>query len=134
MDTSRITTDHPDRTPSVLATLLAVWLGASTFLLHYPFTVDGQDAALRDRGLTLALLFTAVCWLRATRHRRAFLAAFALFAAVLVVESFAFGYGPNGSLGWPWWNEKITGVLMLVCAAVGWSRAPAVERTLQSAA
>jgi hypothetical protein len=123
----------PDRTPSIIAVLLSVWLGASTWVLGYPITIHGQDAALRDRGLTLALLFTATCWMRATRHRRGFLLAHAAFAVLLFIESFLAAYGPGGSLSAPWWNEKIVaGVLLLACA-VGWFRAPAVETSLRRA-
>src|SRR5690242_1611095 len=119
-------TPDTGRTPSYLGVLLAAWFGVSTFLLGYPFTIDGQDAALRDRGLTLLLLFTGVCWARATRHRRPFLVAFAVLALLLVLESVAFRYGATGDLARAWWNEKATGILMLACALAGWGRARAV--------
>jgi hypothetical protein len=47
-------------TPAAVGILLVAWFAASTFVLGYPRTVGGQDAALRDRGLVLLLLL-AVC-------------------------------------------------------------------------
>jgi len=131
MSTSTVTLGRAQRTPSLLAVLLSVWLGVSTFLLHGPLNGQGQDAALRDRGLTLLLLLLSVCWARATAHRRAFLVAFAVVALLLVVESYPLGYTATGAMARVWWNEKITGVLMLACAVAGWSRAPAVEQDLR---
>jgi glucose-6-phosphate-specific signal transduction histidine kinase len=106
-------------TPAMVGVLLAVWFAASTFVLGYPHTLHGQDAALRDRGLILLLLLTSVCWLRAETHRARYLTAFAVVALVLGVESFAFGYGPAGDLMAAWWNEKIMALLMLVACAAG---------------
>lgn len=124
----------PLRTPSVLAVLLSAWLGCSTFLLHYFMTIDGQDAALRDRFLTLLTLLLSVCWLRARNHRRVYLLAFAVVAALLGLESFAFAYGPGGQLAWPWWNEKITAVAMLLCCVAGWGGAGSEEAWLREGA
>jgi hypothetical protein len=81
--------------------------------------VHGQDAALRDRGLVLLLLLTSVCWYRAGTHRVRYLAAFAVVALALGLESFAFGYGPGGDLMAAWWNEKIMALLMLASCAAG---------------
>lgn len=106
-------------TPAAIGVLLAAWFAASTFVLGYPRTVHGQDAALRDRGLILLLLFTSVCWYRAQTHRVGYLIAFAVVALVLGLESFAFGYGPTGDLMAAWWNEKIMGLLMLASVAAG---------------
>jgi hypothetical protein len=107
------------RTPSHVAVLLAAWFAVSTFVLGYPFTIDGQDAALRDRGLVLLLLLTSVCWSRAQTHRVRYLLAFAVVALVLGLESFAFGYGPGGNLAAAWWNEKVMALLMLAACAGG---------------
>jgi len=106
-------------TPALLGVLLVVWFACSTFSLQYPRTLDGQDAALRDRGLILLLLLTSVCWFRARTHRVRYLIAFAVVALALGLESFAFGYGPTGDLMGAWWNEKILALLMLVACAAG---------------
>jgi hypothetical protein len=105
-------------TPAMAGLLLSVWFAASTFVLGYPRTVHGQDAALRDRGLILLLLLTSVCWYRARTHRMGYLVAFAVVTLALGLESFAFGYGPTGDLMAAWWNEKIMALLMLL--ACGW--------------
>ena len=107
------------RTPAAVGVLLVAWFAASTFVLGYPRTVHGQDAALRDRGLILLLLLTSVCWYRAETHRVRYLLAFAVVALVLGLESFAFGYGPSGDLMAAWWNEKIMALLMLAACAAG---------------
>jgi len=106
-------------TPAMIGMLLSIWFAASTFVLGYPRTVHGQDAALRDRGLILLLLLTSVCWYRAQTHRVRYLVAFAVVALVLGLESFAFGYGPSGDLMAAWWNEKIMALLMLAACAGG---------------
>ena len=103
--------------------MLSVWLAAlfacSTFAVGYPITIDGQDAALRDRGLALLLLFTSVAWYRSTTHRYRYLVAFAVVALVLGLESFAFGYGPGGALARDWWDEKVVSLLMLATCVAG---------------
>jgi hypothetical protein len=104
--------------PPLVAVVLASWFVISSSLLPYPLGVDGQDAQLRDSGLSLVLLFSAVSWYRARTHRRRFLLAFAVFAALVVVESLVDG-GP-GALGAAAWNERVAGILMLVTAAAGW--------------
>src|SRR5919199_6299754 len=71
------------RTPAAVGVVLVAWFAASTFVLGYPRTVHGQDAALRDRGLILLLLLTSVCWYRAQTHRVGYLLAFAVVALVL---------------------------------------------------
>ena len=106
-------------TPAAVGVLLVAWFAASTFVLGYPRTVHGQDAALRDRGLILLLLLTSVCWYRAQTHRVGYLVAFAVVALVLGLESFVFGYGPSGDLMAAWWNEKIMALLMLASCAAG---------------
>jgi hypothetical protein len=106
-------------TPALVGVLLVVWFACSTFSLGYPRTIDGQDAALRDRGLILLLLLTSVCWFRARTHRVRYLIAFAVVALALGLESFAFGYGPTGDLMAAWWNEKIMAALMLLACAGG---------------
>ena len=106
-------------TPAMIGVLLSIWFAAPTFVLGYPRTVHGQDAALRDRGLILLLLLTSVCWYRAETHRVRYLVAFAVVALVLGLESFAFGYGPSGDLMAAWWNEKIMALLMLAACAAG---------------
>src|SRR5689334_18302377 len=106
-------------TPALIGVLLAAWFACSTFALGYPRTIDGQDAALRDRGLILLLLLTSVCWFRARTRRVGYLIAFAVVALALGFESFAFGYGPFGDLMGAWWNEKIMAALMLAACVGG---------------
>jgi hypothetical protein len=106
--------------PQVLAVVLACWFMISPFVIRYPITIDGNHAALRDRGVALVLLFTALCWYRTRTHRRHFQLAFALFAALLVVEAISFGEGSGGRLGGAPWNELVSGALMLVTVVVGW--------------
>ena len=106
-------------TPALVGVLLVLWFAGSTFALGYPRTIDGQDAALRDRGLILLLLLASVCWLRAETHRVRYLVAFAVVALVLGLESFAFGYGPSGDLMAAWWNEKAMALLMLAACVAG---------------
>lgn len=105
--------------PQVLAVLLSCAFMISPFVVRYPFTIDGQDAALRDRGLALALLFVTVCWARARTHKNAYVVGAAVLAALLVVEAFAYGGGPGGDLGAAPWNELVTGLLLLAVAAAG---------------
>ena len=112
----------------MVAVLLVVWFAGSTFVVRYPFTIDGQDAALRDRGLVLLLALTAIAWYRASSHRTAYLLAFGAVALVLGVESFFFGYGPGGALAAVWWNEKVLSLLMLATCAAGLLTRPAPGR------
>jgi hypothetical protein len=113
--------------PPLLAIILASWFTISPFVIRYPLTLDGEDAALRDRGLALLLLFTSVSWYRARTHRRAFQLAYGLLAALLVVEALVYGGGPGGSLGGAPWSELATGILMLLTVAAGWRTSGTVE-------
>jgi peptidoglycan/LPS O-acetylase OafA/YrhL len=72
-------------------------------------------------GVGLALV--AVGWLRrGTRRVLPFVLAYAVLAAALAVQSYFLGYGRDGQLALTWWNDKVTGgLLLLLClvAAVG---------------
>jgi hypothetical protein len=102
------------------AAILAVWFMIAPSFVRYPFTVEGENASLRERGLSLLLLLTAVCWARARTHARRFLVVYAVLGAVLVVEAVTLGGGLGGRLGAASWNELVGGVLVLVVAAAGW--------------
>lgn len=87
--------------------------------MRYPFTLDGQDAMLRDEAFALALLFTSVAWLRADRRRSRAQLFFGVLGALLIIEAIGYGGGPGGPLGGAWWNEIVTGVLIVLTVALG---------------
>lgn len=106
--------------PPIIGVILGAWLAIGSSFVPYPFTPAGENASLRDRGLSLLLLLAAVCWARARTHRRRYLALYALLGAVLVVEALVATGGPGGELGAVSWNELVVGVLALLTAAAGW--------------
>jgi hypothetical protein len=106
--------------PPLFAVILSCWFLISPFVIHDPFTVDGQDAILRDMGFALALLFTSVAPYRARSHHGVFHGLFGVLAALLIVEAVTYDGWPNGSLGGASWNELVPGVLMVLTTAAGW--------------
>ncbi len=105
---------RPPLRPLAAFGLLAVglWLLAGLWLLPYPYTVSGQDAALRDIGFSAVL---SLCGLRLRlRTRSVATSALALLAGALLALS-----------GWllteaaaPSINEIASGLLAMAFAAV----------------
>ena len=110
--------------PAGLAVLGGCWLLASSFILPFSWTENGVDARQRTMAFGIGLAVVAVGWLR-RGHRRVlpFVLAYALLAVALVLQSFVLGYGADGPLAVEWWNDKLTGGLMLLLCAFAAARA-----------
>jgi hypothetical protein len=76
-------------------------------------TSPGTPAPARQRTVHAALAVAGACWLLLS----SFVLAYALLALALSVQSFVLGYGAEGPLAVAWWNDKVTGGLLLVLCA-----------------
>lgn len=106
----------------IAGAVVASWLLVAPSFVHYPTGAAGQDVDLRDRYAGLVMLFAAICWARARRHRRRFLALYALVALWLVVQAVLINT-LSGTLSTPAWNELVIGIAGLLVAAGGWRSA-----------
>jgi hypothetical protein len=104
---------------SALAVTGACWLLVSSFVLVFPHTASGVAARQRTMAFGVALALVAVGWLRrGSRRVLPFVLAYALLATALALQSIVLGYGPGGQLALSWWNDKVTGGLMLLLCLV----------------
>lgn len=97
---------------------LGVWLLVGTALLGYPFTVVGQDAALRDVGFAVVLTLSG---LRLRLPRRSVVATTVclLAGALLVISALALPHDSTAVR----WNELLSGFATLVLGSMTFSRA-----------
>ena len=110
--------------PAGLAVLGGCWLLASSFILPFSWTENGVDARQRTMAFGIGLAVVAVGWLR-RGHRRVlpFVLAYALLAVALVLQSAVLGYSSDGPRAVEWWNDKVSGGLMLLLCVVAAARA-----------
>lgn len=71
--------------------LLGGWIFASTFLVLHPYTVTGQNSALRDLGFAIIVTLSAL-WLRHLGANRAVSAVAVLAGVLLVLSAFLLPY------------------------------------------
>jgi hypothetical protein len=110
--------------PAALAVVGACWLLLSSFVLVFPHTASGVAARQRTMAFGVGLAVVAVGWLRrGSRRVLPFVLAYAVLAIGLGLQSFVFGYGPEGRLALSWWNEKLTAALLLILCLVATVRA-----------
>jgi hypothetical protein len=95
---------------------LGIWLLLGTALLGYPFTVRGQDAALRDVGFAVVLTLAG---LRLRLQRRSLLAtAVCLCVGALLLLSAVTLPHDSASVRW---NELLCGLIVVVLASLTFS-------------
>ncbi len=99
--------------------VLAGWLLVGQWVLVYPFSVTGQNSALRDLGLAVVIALSAL-WLRQVGPSTVALALCGLAGVLLVVAGLA---APHDAVRVQW-NEILSGCLVLVAVALARS-APA---------
>lgn len=102
--------------PSIGATVLlltGIWLIIAQWSLNYPFTSNGQDAAVRDVGFGVVLAFCALRLLLARRSVPASAIALLGGALLVVVGLWLDDAAQRTSL-----NEVICGVVALLAAAL----------------
>ena len=98
----------------VLALLvLAGWLLVGSWVLVYPFSVTGQNSALREVGLAVVVALSAL-WLRQVGPSRVAIALCGLSGVLLVVAGVA---APHDALR-VHWNEVLSGCLVLAATAL----------------
>lgn len=114
----RVAAPFPSWSPiGVLALLvLGGWLLVGQWVLAYPFSVTGQNSALRDLGLAVVIALSAV-WLRQVGASRVAVAICALSGVLLVVAGVV---APHDAVRVRW-NEVLSGCLVLVATGMAWS-------------
>ncbi len=101
-ETTARTTDHlasqvkapsPPARPAATLSLLLLggWIFASTFLVLHPYTVTGQNSALRDLGFAIIVTLSAL-WLRHIGPNRAVTAVAVLAGVLMVLSAFLLPY------------------------------------------
>ena len=93
--------------------VLGVWLLIAQYALGYPFTVLGQNSALRDLGPGLVVLLAAF-WLRQCGPSRVATALCLLSGVALLVFGFAVAHDAVRVQ----WNEILSGLLVMIGAAL----------------
>jgi peptidoglycan/LPS O-acetylase OafA/YrhL len=100
---------------AAVAVLGGCWLLASSFVLPFPHIESGVDARQRTMAFGVGLTLVAAGWLRRGQRRvLPFVLAYAVLAAALSLQSLVLGYDAQGQLAVAWWNDKVTGGLMLL--------------------
>lgn len=93
--------------------MLALWLLVGQWVLAYPFSVTGQNAALRDLGFAIVIALSAL-WLRQVGANR-FASGLCLLSGFLLVVAGALFPHDAGRVQW---NEIISGALVVVSAVI----------------